>query len=217
MITKILKLTLFAAFFIAPFAVVNAQEEDDDLHLIQFSGVVLDGDSLNPLPFTTVIIDNTKRGTTTDFYGYFSFVAEPADTIRFSSVGYHTDYYVIPDTLEGNRYSMIQVLSRDTVELSEVTIYPWPDKDEFKEAFLSLRLPSDDLQRAQRNLSKDMMTAKMMNMSMHDGSANFKYQMYQRNRTIYEAGQYPSFTILNPVAWAQFIQAWKDGAFKKDY
>lgn len=217
MTTKILKLTLLAAFFTANFAVINAQEEDDDLHLIQFSGVVLDGDSLNPLPFTTVIIDNTKRGTTTDFYGYFSFVAEPADTIRFSSVGYHTDYYVIPDTLEGNRYSMIQVLSRDTVELSEVTIYPWPDKDEFREAFLSLRLPNDDLQRAQRNLSKDMMTAKMMNMSMHDGSANFKYQMYQRNRTIYEAGQYPSFTILNPVAWAQFIQAWKDGAFKKDY
>lgn len=187
---------LAATLFIAIAAGVEAQE-DDDLHLIQFSGVVLDGDSLNPIPFATVIVQNTRRGTTTDFYGYFSFVAEPGDSIRFSNVGYHTDFYVIPDSLKGNRYSMIQVLSRDTVELSEVTIYPWPGKDEFREAFLSLNLPNDDLQRAQRNLSKDMMTAKMMNMSMHDGSANFKYQMYQRNRQIYEAGQFPSFTILN--------------------
>jgi len=214
---KLILRFLAVALFCISAANVTAQEDEDDLHLVQFSGVVLDGDSLNPIPFATVIIENTRRGTTTDFYGYFSFVAEPGDSIRFSNVGYHTDYYIIPDTLSGNRYSMIQVLSRDTVELSEITIYPWPGKEEFKEAFLSLRLPNDDLQRAQRNLSKDMMTAKMMNMSMHDGSANFKYQMYQRNRQIYEAGQFPSFTILNPVAWAQFIQAWKDGAFKKDY
>src|SRR5690554_8231890 len=115
--------------------------QPNDADLIQFSGVVITGDSLNPVPFTNVIIEQTHRGTMTDYYGYFSFVAQKGDSILFSSVGFQRAHFIIPDTLTSNRYSLMQILVRDTVQLKEQVVYPWPSREQFKEAFLALRVP----------------------------------------------------------------------------
>jgi hypothetical protein len=32
---------------------------------------------------------------------------------------------------------------------------------------------------------------------------------------LYHAGQLPPNNLLNPLAWASFIKAWKDGEFRK--
>jgi hypothetical protein len=48
-----------------------------------------------------------------------------------------------------------------------------------------------------------------------DGSLNYKYAMQQWQSKLYYAGQAPPISILNPIAWAQFIRAWKNGEFKK--
>ena len=55
--------------------------------LIQFSGVVISSDSLKPVPYCNIIDIATSRGTTSDYFGYFSFVARKGDTLKFSSVG----------------------------------------------------------------------------------------------------------------------------------
>lgn len=182
--------------------------------LIQFSGVVVSSDSLQPIPFANVIIRNAKRGTITDFYGFFSIVAMKGDTIDFQSVGFKTAGYVLPDSLNDQHYSMIQVLIRDTIQLKEFVVYPWPSRDEFKRAFVDLGLPDSDLRRAQRNFE---MTAirEIQEQVAFDGSINYKFAQTQRQTQLYSAGQYPSISVLNPLAWASFIQAWKDGAFKR--
>lgn len=182
--------------------------------LIQFSGVVVNGDSLVPVAFTNIIIRNTQRGTMSDYYGFFSFVAQEKDTIEFSSVGYKRSGFIIPDTLTTNRYSLIQMMTRDTILLKETVIYPWPTKEQFKEAFLNLQIPADDYERAMKNLERAEMKERMEAMPM-DGSGNYKWQMQQYQSRLYYAGQYPSITLLNPIAWAQFIQAWRNGEFKK--
>ncbi|MFM9007073.1 MAG: carboxypeptidase-like regulatory domain-containing protein, partial [Bacteroidota bacterium] len=82
--------------------------------LIQFSGVVVSSDSLMPIPFTSVIIRNARRGTVTDYYGFFSFVAMKGDTIDFQYTGFKTASYILPDTLKNHHYSIIQVLVLDT-------------------------------------------------------------------------------------------------------
>ena len=41
---------------------------------IQISGVVLD-DSLQPLPFVSIMLKGTRSGTVSDFYGFFTIVA----------------------------------------------------------------------------------------------------------------------------------------------
>ena len=192
--------------------VLWAQEED--ANLIQFSGVVVTMDSLSPVPFATIMVQNTSRGTVSDYYGYFSFVAQANDTLIFSSVGFKDSDFVVPDDLEGNRYSLIHSMLQDTVELDEVEIYPWPTPAQFKEAFLALDLPDDDIEIMRRNLSADLMAEKAAAMPMN-GSLNFKFENQQRANQLYFAGQYRPNNLLNPIAWAQFIQAWKRGDFKK--
>jgi hypothetical protein len=206
----------FVLFFFLSLAGASslfAQEGDEDL--IQFSGVVITGDSLSPVPFTNVLIENTDKGTMTDYYGYFSFVAQKGDSILFSSIGYERRRFIIPDTLTTNRYSLIQILDKDTITLRETVIYPWPTREQFKQAFLEMEIPDTDFDRAQRNLAQADMIARM-DAAMPSGGETFKYSMQQYQQQIYYAGQAPPINVLNPVAWSQFIKAWKRGDFSSD-
>lgn len=184
-----------------------------DKDLIQFSGVIVESDSLWPVPFTKIIIKNSNRGTLADFYGYFSFVAQKKDTIIFSATGYKKSQFAIPDTLAGNKYSLIQVLHFDTILLKETVIYPWPTKEQFKEVFLNMKIPDDDLQRAKKNLDREEMKEQYETMAM-DASMNYKSHMQQYQTKLYSAGQYPQNNLLNPFAWAQFIKMWREGKLK---
>jgi hypothetical protein len=182
--------------------------------LIQFSGVVVEGDSLNPVPYTSIIVKHARRGTISDYFGYYSFVAATGDTIEFSAIGFSSANYIIPDTLGSNMYSLIQVLRRDTIYLKTAEVFPWPSREQFKQAFLNLNIKDDDLARATRNMNRSDMRDQMLGMAM-DASLNYKYSMQQNQSRLYYAGQYPSINLLNPIAWAKFIQAWKNGDFKK--
>ena len=191
-----------------------SQPNDARDGLVQFSGVILDSDSLQPIPFTTIMIVNTHRGTTADANGIFSFVAEQGDSINFTSVGFKEAFFVIPDTLHTNKYSLIQLMSTDTLLLRTHMVYPWPSKEQFKQEFMNTRVPTDDLDRAQANLAQAEMRERSQNMP-GSGSENYKYENYNRAQQTYYKGQYPSWSVLNPIAWAQFIQAWNNGDFKK--
>ncbi|MCE2847073.1 MAG: carboxypeptidase-like regulatory domain-containing protein [Sphingobacteriales bacterium] len=206
---------LFCLFF--PSLSQNSQAQSRSIRnedLIQFSGVVVSSDSLMPIPFTSVIIRNARRGTVTDYYGFFSFVAMKGDTIDFQYTGFKTASYILPDTLKNHHYSIIQVLVLDTIELREMVVHPWPSRDEFRRSFSELSLPDSDIRRARRNFELAQ-TREVQEQVPYDGSINFKYAQVQRQTQLYTAGQFPSISVLNPLAWASFIQAWKDGAFRK--
>ena len=202
---RILTLLGFALFFTRSFA----QDKD----LIQFSGVIVESDSLRPVPFTKVIIKNSGRGTIADYSGYFSFVAQKKDTIIFSAIGYKKGQYMIPDSLSGNKYSLIMTLNFDTVMLATAVIYPWPTPEQFKEVFLHNTVLDDDLERAKKNLAREEMKEKFETMAM-DGSMNYKSSMQQYQGRLYWAGQYPPNNLLNPFAWAQFVKMWREGKLK---
>ena len=182
--------------------------------LVQFSGVVVTGDSLHPVPFVSIIIKNSYRGTISDFNGFFSFVAQMRDTIEFSAIGFKKSQYVIPDTLNTDRYSLIKIMTTDTILLQETIIYPWPTKDQFRQAFLNLKVPDDDYERARRNMALAEMRELMFSLPM-DGSGNYKAIMMEKQNKLYTAGQYPSISLLNPIAWAKFIEAWQRGDYKR--
>ena len=192
----------------------DAEEEEMLDGLVQFSGVVVAGDNLQPIPFTNIIIRNTRRGTISDVYGFFSFVARESDTIVFSSVGFKKAEFVIPDSLGDNRYSLIQMMQNDTILLRETVIYPWPSKEDFRDAFLALQLPTDDMERARFNLEQKYLRELSDNMAM-DGTENYRFAMQQQQAQLYYAGQAPPINILNPVAWSQFIKSWRNGDFKR--
>lgn len=198
---------------VASFGAARAQS-DSTLQVVQFSGLVVAGDSLSPVAFTTVYRERDKRGTITDNLGFFSIPAFAGDTIMFSGVGFLTSSYVIPDTLESRRYNMIQVLRKDTVQLETTFIYPWPTKERFRQEFLSLDLADSKEDLARRNLEAAMMYERMTFMEP-DAREAYHYAIQQNQRQITYAGMVPTTSLLSPIAWGQFIQAWRRGDFKR--
>ena len=182
--------------------------------VVQFSGVVVSGDSLQPVPYANIITKGTYRGTVSDFFGFYSFVAQENDTVEFSSLGYKKSYYVIPTNLPESRYSIIQVLNKDTFELATTVIYAWPTREQIYEYFLTAPVPDDDVERARKNLAQEKISDMAINMPM-DASMNFRNSMSNFNTRLYTAGQIPMNNLLNPIAWAKFVEAWKKGDFKK--
>jgi len=182
--------------------------------LVQLSGLVLTSDSLMGIPFATVLIKGTGRGTITDYQGFFSLVANKGDVIEFSCVGHKSQTYQISDTLSKERYSVIQLMTRDTIYLPETQIFPWPSKEQFKQAFLSIQIPDDDYERAKRNLERERMKELGQAMPM-DANENVDYFFRKESYKYYYYGQIPPMNIFNPLAWAKFIEAWKNGDFKR--
>ncbi len=189
----------------------------EDSQLVQFSGVIVTFDSLKPIPYSYIMIKNSNRGTVSDYYGFFSFVAKMRDTVEFGAIGFKKAIFVIPDTLTEQRCSMIQILKQDTILLREIMIFPWPTKEQFKEAFIHLRIPDDDLARAEKNMDPEKIGYLTATMTM-DGSMNFKNYMNDHSSQIYYSGQLRPNTLLDPIRWSKFIQMWQNGAFKqKEY
>ncbi|HEX4886916.1 MAG TPA: carboxypeptidase-like regulatory domain-containing protein [Luteibaculaceae bacterium] len=182
--------------------------------VIQLSGVVVTGDSLKPVPYVNVLIKSKYYGATTDYFGYFSLPVLAGDTLIFSSLGYKKSVYVLDSDLKEERYSVVHVVQPDTIMLSETVIYPWPSKEQFKEAFMNLDIPDDEIARAEKNLNPELIYQKALEMPS-TGSMNFKNQMALKQAQLYYNGQAPPITVLNPFAWAQFIKAWREGKFKR--
>ena len=210
MLRKISIVLLLLFLNIHLFCQTNFKSKD----LIQFSGVVISSDSLKPVPYCNIIDVATSRGTTSDYFGYFSFVARKGDTLKFSSVGYKKAQFVIPDSLTTTKYSLIQLMYEDTILLQTAVIYPWPSKEQFADAFVNTKIPNDDYKRALANLERAEMKDRMDAIPMN-GAMNFKWQQQQIQSKLYYAGQYPPNNLMNPIAWAQFIKAWKNGDFKR--
>ena len=117
--------------------------------LIQFSGTVKD-ELLQPMPFAHVLVLNNYRGAITNNFGTFSLVVEESDSVLISSVGYKTKYMVIPKIFLPSFYNLDIILEVDTLVIAEAKIYPWKTYEEFKDAFVNLKLPTDDMERARQ-------------------------------------------------------------------
>jgi hypothetical protein len=214
----IVSLVLVCILFSPKLALSQRNNED----LVQFSGVVVTADSLRPVPFTSILTEKAGRGTTTDYWGFFSVVVHKRDLITFSALGFKKVYFRIPDTLRESRYSLIQVMSSDTIMLSETVIYPWPTKQQFRQAFLKIAIPDDDIEIARHNLAvMDMRDRDPKNYDPEkfgmNGAQNYRNYVDRQVDKMYYAGQTIPNNLLNPIAWAKFIQAWKNGDFKKKY
>jgi hypothetical protein len=98
--------------------------------------------------------------------------------------------------------------------LAETVVFPWNSYEQFKEAFMNLEIPEDDVNRAFNNLAliEDQL---QMYGADPDPSLNYKYFMQQTYNQLYYAGQLPPNNLLNPIAWAQFFKALKNGDFKR--
>ena len=186
--------------------------------LIQWTGVVRN-ELLEPIPFAHVIDLKDFRGIVSDPKGMFTIITYPNDTLYVSCVGYKTRRIPVPNISSGDSKHYIKdiIMEEDTIMLSEVVIFPWKTYKEFKDAFMAVELPEDDLQRAYRNIAvlQEQIYSAMINRQATP-TTNFRDVMANRhNRMMTYGHMYPTYSITNPIAWAQFFQALRDGEFKK--
>ena len=102
----------------------------------------------------------------------------------------------------------------DTITGKTVTVYPWPSKEDFARAFINMDPYEDDIRRAQRQLSGRSL-AQIAATLPTDASLTYSWQQQQQQNMLYSHGQFPVSNLLNPIAWAQFIKAWKQGKLKR--
>ena len=213
---KELKFLMLLFLFINYFQLMSQNDKKskiDTVKIIQLSGVVVSENALEQIPFSTVFDVSTQRGVVTDFYGYFSMVTFPGDTLVFRNSGYVTSSFVVPDTLRENRYSIIHMLQADTVELPMVTIYPWPSRENFAREFLEMEPYSDAYRRAQKQISGESLAFAAARVN-DDASLAYGSILNQQYTRIYANGQMPVNNLLNPYAWSKFIDDWKKGNLK---
>ncbi len=188
-----------------------------DRSKVLFSGVIVENDSLKPVSYANIVIVNKNLGTMSTIEGYFAFYAQEQDTIRFSAMGFEPSTYIIPEMVETERYSIIQVLGRDTLELAETIIYPWPANErDFKESFIHDDIEDDEVVQAKKNLQISAIQQPKQ-VIFHETSAayNFDEDMKRVSYEMYYNGQSPPLTVLDPIAWYKFVKAWRRGDFKK--
>jgi hypothetical protein len=181
--------------------------------VVQLYGVVMTADSLQGIPSCSVIVEGKGRGTITSFDGVFSIAVLKGDRIRFSSVGFKDRLIQIPVNLTENQYSVIQLLVSDTAYLPATILKPRPTREQFERDFVNNKAPDDMLETARKNTDEAQRRI-LLNSLPADGREAVNYQMRQQATKAYYAGQVPPMNILNPAAWADFIQAWKRGDFK---
>lgn len=201
---------LFAVAF--PF-LATAQFEKLKDSVIQLYGVVMTADSLKAIPSVSIIVKSDGRGTQTNEQGVFSIVVQKGDLVEFSSIGYKPKTVEIPRDLEGNHYSLIQLMVTDAQYLQATIIKPRPTKEQFERDFVNVPVPDDDLETARKN--NDETKRRVIARSLpRDGQENSNMMLNNTSRSYYYRGQTPPQNIFNPFAWGEFIKAWKRGDFK---
>lgn len=189
----------------------NPQHKDS---VIQLYGVIMTADSLKAIPAASVIVVNKGRGTITNNDGVFSIAVLKGDKVTFSCVGFKDKTINIPNNLEDNQYSVIQLMINDTAYLPATILRPRPTREQFERDFVNINVPDDAYEIARQNTDEAKRRI-LINSLPADGKEAINYQLKQQANKYYYAGQAPPISLLNPAAWADFIKSWKRGDYKR--
>lgn len=191
---------------------VNAQSKS----ILQFSGLISSVGSELPVAFVT--IKNTSYNNQTFIAnndGYFSFVAHVGDTIQFSSVGYDPLTFVIPNVPDDKFTAHIQMRSL-VIELPAVTPFPWASYEDYLADFMGMKEGYDPVASARNNISPEAMAALARIVPRNaDEIQNFNSTQRHINMANKNINQRYNTPLLNPFAWAQFINQIQRGDYSR--
>jgi hypothetical protein len=208
------KFLLYILLLSAP-TLVHAQFDKLKDSVVQLYGVVMTADSLKGIPAVSIVVKGRNQGTYSSDQGVFSIVVLKGDQVEFTSIGYKPVLVDIPDTFHGNQYSVIQLMVQDAQYLPATIIKPRPTREQFERDFVNTPVPDDDIEIARQNTSAAKRRILARTLPASAGEAASTYLRQNATRYYYQ-GQAPPQNIFNPVAWADFIQAWKRGDFRNN-
>lgn len=181
--------------------------------VVQLYGVIMTADSLKAIPFASIVVNNKGRGTITNNDGVFSIAVNKGERITFSCVGFKERVIQIPLNLEGNQYSVIQLMVNDTNFLPATILKPRPTRQQFERDFVNAKVDDDMYETARKNTSAAQKRIILSSLP-RDGKEAVGASLSQQASRYYYSGQLPPMNILNPSAWKSFINSWKRGDYK---
>jgi hypothetical protein len=206
-------------------AIAQIKSTGSDKGLVQLSGIVT-STRIGPIPFATVKIKSSYLGAIAAFDGFYSLVVKERDTVEYSAIGFKKAYFIVPASANDQKYIYSPLLGSDTISFRGPTIGPRTSYDQFRQAFLNLKLADTYADNARRNLDPETLS-ELYETLAHDGGENQQIAMQQIANAYYYSGYQTNYnmlgnnntpvptSLLNPFAWAQFFQAIKDGKYKK--
>lgn len=204
---------LVVVIFLLPVSALAQFEKLKD-SVVQLYGVVMTADSLQGIPGVSIMLKGENRGTMSNDEGVFSIVVMKGDQVEFTSIGYKPKLVEIPRNIEGNQYSMVQLLVSDTQYLPVTIIKPRPTREQFERDFVNTQIPADQYEIARQNTeeSKRRILARTL---PRDGGEAANLSLRNTAARGYYYGQAPPQNIFSPFAWNEFIQAWKRGDYRR--
>jgi hypothetical protein len=204
--TYLFKVALLLTLVLGTSQKLFSQTEKEQI--VQLSGLVMNGDSTETV-FGVHIFDAARgRGTVSDYRGWFSKAFYAGDTLIFSSINHKNRTFVVPFDV-GDRLTVIVAMEEEITQLADIEVNPFPSEELFKEAIMAMTL-NEDQQNVLNSYDPEFVQRLVQTMPL-DGSAdmNYRYLMNQQfNNLQYNSGPRTN-PLLNPFAWAQFINTLK--------
>jgi hypothetical protein len=193
--------------FLSLLALLWAQEPK----VYQLSGMVLNATTGEPIPFSTIRVNHSRRGTIANAEGFYSLPVVRGDTLYFSALGYKKARFLISpyleaykgDTTEGFLYA-VHYLVEDTVELPTVRITAIRTPEELKTALLNIPLETQT-QAARDNVSPEILAYFLQNLPL-DPQERIKVAEQRYKDLYYERTLRPVYPILDPIAAYRLVK-----------
>ena len=106
------------------------------------------------------------------------------------------------------------VLELDTIMIEEVTILPWKTYNEFIKDMTQERPVEQTIENMNENLASIYVAVSNQTGVSISPEAGYRYAMEQNFNAMATRYQYPINNLLNPFAWAKFIDGIKKGLLK---
>lgn len=181
--------------------------------LIQVSGLIVD-ESYRPVQGVAVISKKLKRGTISENSGIYSIPSVPGDTIFFRALGYKRYHTIIPESFEARQCNVDIILAVDTISIQEVTILPWKTYNDFLKDMTRDKPVDPLIENMNDNLASIYVAMSNQVGVRVSPEAGYRYAMEQNFNAMATKNQYPVNNLLNPFAWAKFVNSLKHGLFK---
>jgi len=183
--------------------------------VIQLSGIVVSGDSLDGVFGVNLYVPKAGRGATTNQVGFFSMPVLTGDSVVISAVGFLNKSYFIAKNETRDNISIMVELKPDSSFVPVIEVFPYYTEELFKQAFLALKLPDPNADINKTLL--DRITYNLYTRADMDGDMNHTYFMKQQIYQQEHRYMAPTISLLNPYAWMEFVKSLKRGDFKKKY
>lgn len=208
--TRIIYIILFLAL---PFLVTHGQEKE---RFFQVTGLITD-EGNRPLANVGVVSLKLRRGALSEKTGIYSITSTPGDTILFKALGFKKKFVIVPRVYEDRILTKDIIMSTDTIPIENVVVLPWKTYSEFIKDMTTPAPISPEIENMNDNIAAIEAAVANSTDIQITPEAGYRYAMQQNFNNLATRNQSPANNLLNPFAWAKFINGVKNGLFKNQH